>query len=256
MGGVARISSGSVAGKLGTMLMLIPNGSNLAAGDFGPALFLLVLLAGGAFAVLGYLQAQKRRKELAEMAHSNGWSFRAARDRGMDDRFGQFSCLRHGSRRYAYNIMEGRAGARSVCAFDYHYQTGSGKNTHHHHFSAVIVNSRLPLRELAIREEGVFDKVTEFLGLDDIDFELQEFSDKFYVKAADRRWAFDVLHQETMEFLLSMPTFSIEIRGPYVMAYRSSRFGTGEFGDALGVINGIIDRLPEYLLRELKGVDA
>ena len=60
----------------------------------------------------------------------------------------------------------------------------------------------------------------EFFGFDDIDFESDEFSREFCVKAADRRWAFDVIHQATMEFLLAAPRFTIELAGPRVMAYR------------------------------------
>lgn len=217
--------------------------------------FVLFLVVAVALGVFGYLQSQKRRQELEAMAGRLGWSFNPGRDREMRNRFGSFQCLNRGSNRYAHNIMEGQTGERQICAFDYHYQTGSGKHTHHHHFSVMVVHSGLPLQPLSIRPEGFFDKVTEFLGFDDIDFESSEFSNRFHVQASDRKWAFDMLHQETMEFLLSMPVFSIEMRGPYVMGYRSNRFSVGDYEDALRVISGILDRLPRYLLLEMKGAN-
>jgi hypothetical protein len=221
----------------------------------GEIVFVLFIVVALVLGILGYLQSQKRRQELETMARQRGWSFDPGRDREMKDRLGLVSCLNRGSNRYAHNIMEGQEGDRRICAFDYHYQTGSGKHTHHHHFSVMVVDAGLPLQPLSIRPEGFFAKIGEFLGFDDIDFESSEFSNKFDVKASDRKWAFDVLHQETMEFLLSMPTFSIEMCGPYVLAYRSDRFGIEDYEAALQVAGGILDRLPGYLLREMKGVD-
>jgi hypothetical protein len=118
----------------------------------------------------------------------------------------------------------------------------------------VIVDTGLPLHPLIIRPENFMDKVTQFLGFEDINFELNEFSNRFHVTSPERQWAFDVLHQATMEFLLESPMFSLELRGRHMIAYRGSRMAAGEFEQALGVIEGVLSRFPEYLLRELKGV--
>ena len=154
--------------------------------------------------------------------------------------------------------MLGTAGQRVTCGFDYHYETHSTnskgqRQTHHHYFSALVVDAGLPLKPLFIRPEGFFDKVTEFVGFEDIDFESAEFSQKFYVKAPDRRWAYDVLHQKTMELMLAYPRFHIEFQGTQVIAYHDNRtFSLGEFSSALKVVTGILDYLPESVVRELK----
>ncbi len=217
--------------------------------------FGLVLLALG---VLGHLMAARRRRELQQLADELGLTFSPGRDGRMEERFAAFGCLRQGSRRYAENVLRGRLNGRAVCGFDYHYETYSRdsrgrRRTHHHWFSAVVVDSGLPLKPLFIRPEGFLDRVAEFVGWDDIDFELDAFSRRFYVKAPDRKWAFDVIHQATMEFLMNSPAFHIEFAGPHVMAWRPSRLEPGEFREAMSVLEGILERLPEYLLRELKG---
>jgi hypothetical protein len=120
----------------------------------------------------------------------------------------------------------------------------------------VVVNTGLPLKPLRIRPESFFDKIGEFFGFDDIDFESTAFSNAFHVKAKDRRFAFDVLHQATMEFLLGAPRFQIETAGPWISVWKTSRLDPAGFSDALGVAEGILDRLPEYLLRDLKGVES
>ena len=143
---------------------------------------------------------------------------------------------------------------------DYHYETYSTdskgrRTTHHHYFSAVVVETAPSLKPLFIRGESFFDKIGEFMGFDDIDFELAEFSSSFHVTAPDKRWAFDVLHQEAMEFLLNSPRFALEFHGGRVVAYRNNTFSTADFESALEVVSGLIDRLPRSVLRELQGSD-
>lgn len=233
----------------------------LGSNDFAPLFFVLiiVLVIGGV--VYGHFMAKKRREEMARWASSIQAAFRPDKDWGLRERFGPFSALRQGSKQYAYNIVEGRSNHRGMCAFDYHYETYSTdskgrRRTHHHYFSAVVIDSGLFLKSLFIRPEGFFDKVTEFMGWDDIDFESSEFSRKFYVKAPDKKWAFDVIHQATMEFMLSMPQYHLEFEGRHVIAWRKECFGVSDFETAMALIAGILDRLPEYLLRELKGMET
>ena len=106
--------------------------------------------------------------------------------------------------------MKGERDGRDVTAFDYHYVTGHGKSRKVHNFSALIIQSPLPLKPLFLRPENIFDKVTDFFGYDDIDFESAEFSRQFYVKAPEKRWAYDILHQRMMEYLLENPKFHFQ----------------------------------------------
>jgi hypothetical protein len=230
-----------------------------------PIPFILFFILIGVLIVFGAIHAHKtaqaRQAALFAWATENGLSHSLGEDRELEHRFPLHDCLRQGSNRYAENVIEGEIRGRGLCAFDYHYETHSTdskgrRQTHHHHFSAVVLECGLPLKKLFLRPENFLDKITEFVGIDDIDFELAEFSRKFYVKAPDRRWAFDVLHQETMEFLLESPRFTVEMAGPWVMARKSGRFKVEEFSAALAVAEGILDRLPKYLLRELKGEDS
>lgn len=221
--------------------------------------FIVVVVIALVIAVIvfGAYQTAQRRKELATWAASKGLKYRQTKDRSFDDRFPKFDSLRQGSGRYAYDIMEGDWSGRHLLAFDYHYETHSTdskgrRKTHHHHFSAVILSSDVPLKALFIRPEGFFDKVGAFIGFDDIDFESAEFSREFFVKAENRRWAYDVIHARTMEFLLDNPRFRIQFDRKNVIANQSSRFSPHEFETAIGVVEGILDRLPDYLLKQLQ----
>lgn len=224
----------------------------------GVVFVILIIAALIGFAILGAIAAEKRRKAIALWAMSKGLRYTSAKEYGLNSHYPQFSCLRQGSRQYAYNICRGEIYNRPIEAFDYHYETYSTnskghRQTHHHYFSAVIIESNIPLKPLFMRPERFLDKITEFVGLDDIDFESAEFSRKFYVKANDKRWAYDVIHQRTMEFLLGMPQYTIEFSHNSVIAYRSSVFGIVDFEAAAQVIQGILDRLPDYVIKQLKG---
>lgn len=223
-------------------------------GDFG--VFLLFGLAAlAAFGIGAWFKA-KRRKELSAWATLHGLYFNPSRLHALDHQYGQFSCLREGSRRYAFNQMTGQWKAHDFLGFDYHYETYShsrkgGRRTNHHYFSAVIMTFPYRLTPLFIRPENFFDKFTEFVGFDDIDFESSEFSKKFYVKSPDKKWAFDVLHQRTMQFMLESPMFTIQIDGCHAIVWRKSRFKPHEFGEAADLMAGIIERFPDYLVKQL-----
>ena len=226
--------------------------------DIG-GVFLIIAVVGLLVAAIVYSQvlARRRREALAAWAGARGLTYSAEKQRGVDDSF-PFSCLSQGDNRYAHNVMQGRYREFDVYAFDYHYETHSHdskgrRQTHSHAFSAVIVTPSFPIKPLLIRAEGFFDKVGEFFGADDIDFELAEFSRTFFVKSPDRRWAFDVLHQEAMEYLLASPRYTLEFQDGSAIAHTGSTYTPQEFDTALGVVCGLIERIPQGVVRDLKG---
>ena len=210
-------------------------------------LFVAVVVAA---IIYGAYASAQRRKALSAWAQAHNLGFDPGKDDSLDDRFGEFDCLHRGRSRYAHNRIWGDWRGRQLLGFDYHYVTGSGKNRQTHKFSAVILSSELPLKPLFIRPEGFFDKVTEFFGLDDIDFESAEFSRKFFVKSPDKRWAYDVIHQRTMEYLLQAPRFTVKFDRHHVIAFRGKRFAPAEFAAATELIEGILERLPEYVVQQ------
>jgi hypothetical protein len=227
-----------------------------------PPLFLvafavmLALFIGGI--IWGVKQKKKRQLALAAWADARDFSFAPDETPAIEHQFPSFSVLTTGSRRYAYNVMMGDREGRGCWAFDYHYETYSTdskgrRQTHHHHFSCLVVDSGLYLKPLTIRQENLFDKMKGVFGFDDIDFESAEFSRRFWVTAQDKRWAYDVIHQGTMEFLLDAPRYALELAGPYAMATRSKRFKPEEFDEALALVDGVLDRIPKDIQAQLRG---
>jgi len=217
-----------------------------------------VVLGIIALVIYGQYRQAQRRMEMAAWAGRHGLSFSPEKDSGMDDRYDQFDCLRRGDNRYACNIAQGNWGSRPVTCFDYHYETHStdakgNRQTQRHSFSAVIMGCPFSFPLLIIRPEGFFDKVKGFFGAEDINFESAEFSRRFFVKCQDRKFAYDVIHQRVMEFLLGSPNFHITFSGNCAIVFRDDCFAATKFDSAAGVLAGILDQLPEYLLRQRAG---
>jgi len=212
----------------------------------------IVLMVMACFIAYAIWAAAERHKEMAAWATEKGLQFSPAKDRDLEDRHSHFKCLRRGHSRYANNIMRGELAGLNITAFDYRYVTGHGKNRRQHNISALIARSDLPLKPLSIRREHMFDKVTEFFGADDIDFESAEFSNKFYVKAQDKKWAYAVIHQGMMDYLLQAPKFSIQFDVNEIIVWRSRRFRPEDFETAAQLIRDMLDRLPDYLVQDLK----
>ena len=212
-------------------------------------LFIVGMLVAGAFF------AAKRRKELTTWANRHGMSFSSRKNSAFGHNFPSVRCLNTGHSRYGTNFIQGSWKGRDFIGFDFHYTTGSGKNSQHHSLSGVVITSSIPLKPLFIRPEGFFDKMTEFFGFDDIDFESAEFSKKFFVKAEDKRWAYDVIHTRMMEFLLTSPGVTIQFDRFCIIAFKENRlFKPHEFGEVGDIITGIMDLLPDYVKQQQKGI--
>ncbi len=219
----------------------------------GGIFVLFVVLIVGVL-IAGIIFGLKRRKELSAWASKHNMSFSSDKDSAFGHRFPAVKPLNTGHSRYGKNFIQGEWKGRNFIGFDFHYTTGSGKNSKHHSLSGVAIASSIPLKPLFIRPEGFFDKLTEFFGFDDIDFESAEFSKKFFVKAKDKRWAYDVIHARAMEFLLASPRITLQFEKFHIIAFRENRlFKPHEFGESGDIITGLLDLLPDYVVEQQKG---
>ena len=176
-------------------------------------LFAGLVIAGVIYSVIA---ARKRREAMFELTTRLGLSFSQSDDTSLADRFGFLDKLAQGSNRYAYNVLRGNFQGHEVLAFDYHYETHSTdskgrRQTHHHHFSFFILMLPQAFPELLIAPEGIFSRIAQAFGYDDIDFESAEFSRAFCVRSKDRKFAYDVCHAQMMEYLLTNRDLTVEI---------------------------------------------
>ena len=198
-------------------------------------------------AVVGYISSLKRREAMAAMAARLGLRFMPGKDRDMARHYRFLDKLRQGSQRYAFNILSGSYQGHEVLLFDYHYRTGSGKNTHHHYLSFFILRLRISFPELIIAPEGIFSKIAQAVGYDDIDFESHEFSRKFCVRSKNKKFAYDVCNARMIEYLLSNTDLSIEIEDRVMAISFNSRLAPEQIEPNLNRLITVRSLLPDYL---------
>jgi len=220
-----------------------------------PLLIILILIGIAAFGFVAWQQDKKRREALRVWAAGRSWNIDTDRQRDWHQRFPGLKLFTKGHSRWGRNIVTGQFRDRPATALDYKYTTGSGKNRTTHRVSLVILQVDFPTIPLFIRRENPFDKVGEFFGADDIDFESAEFSRKFYVKSPDKRWAYDVIHTRAMEYLLKAPSFNIEFGHGEIAVYRGGWPDPDRHEQALKLAGDLLDMIPDYVIKQLKGAN-
>jgi hypothetical protein len=155
----------------------------------------VVVLVGGGLFLHFYLKA-KRREAFGAFAMRHGLEYSA------HDQFGllgwPFSLFKRGHGRGIENVLWGNWQSQPIQAFDYWYYTettDSEGNTSrsYSHFSCVLVEIAASFPHLEIAREGLFTRLADYVGLEDIEFESPEFNRRYNVKAQDRKFAYELL---------------------------------------------------------------
>lgn len=205
----------------------------------------------------GVQRGKKRRQALGVLAGKLGMSFDPEKRRGLAEELGsRFATLTQGSNRYAYNILAGRRDGRAATLFDFHHETYStdskgNRQTHHHHRSFVIIEHDVNLGALEARPEHFFDKLKGFFGFDDIDFESAEFSKAYYVKAKDRKLAYDLFHPRMIEFMLAHKGLKVTTWVDHALfRYGSGRMTPLVFEGTLRDGFAFLEQIPRYMRKD------
>ncbi len=236
-----------------------------------------IVVAGGLVALIikAAAEAKKRAQErldaMARFADRTGLSFSLARDTSHDDEFAHFEVFRNGFDRYAYNTIFGPidlGGAIVQCKMgDFHYKTRETYTTTDskgrtrtrtrivpHYFSYFILE--LPYRQMPdvlIRREGFFDKIASAFGKNDIDFESSEFSRKYFVKCDNRKFAYDIINQRMIEFLLETEPGLIDIEhGRICLTNSFTTWSAERFEGSLGWTLKFLEHWPDFVVKDLE----
>lgn len=219
------------------------------------AFVIIALVAVGLVVALGILawkQEQKRIRAITMFCTENGLQLSRSRDRGLSRTFSFIPQLANGDNRYAENVIRGSLADFPVIGFDHHYETEStdseGRSTTHHHHHcvyAVVLDESFP--HLAISPEGLFSKVAQAFGYDDIDFESHEFSRKFCVRSKDRKFAYDFCNPAMIEFLIAHPPPPVAVSGNLLALVHDGRQDPAKLQARFDQVLSIRRKMPEYL---------
>jgi hypothetical protein len=212
-------------------------------------LFAAIVIASIIYASIA---ARKRREAMFELATRLGLRFSSEKDYSLAKQYEFLNRLAQGDNRYAYNVLSGAYQQNRVLVFDYHYETYSRdskghRQTNHHHFSCFVLLLARSFLELTITREGLFSKIAQAFGYNDIDFESAEFSRKFCVRSKDKRFAYDVCNAQMMEYLLANDDLNVEIEQDALAIAFPSCLDAPKIEPNLRRLLEIRLRMPEYL---------
>jgi len=229
----------------------------------GFLIFLGVIALVIAIGVLKYKMEAKRREELATLAMQGGWVFSPAKDYGIG-RLCDFDIFNRGEDRCAFNTITGKVEYGAYhCELDmgdFRYTVRTRTSKGHtskttYKFSYLVI--RLPFRhtpQVRIRHEGILDKIAQAAGLEDIDFESAEFSDKYCVTSRDKLFTYHLLHPRAMEYFLAIePPDLIEIAaGRICVTDGMRRWKMDAFKKRMNWARNFVALWPEHLARDLQ----
>jgi len=219
-----------------------------------PIVVILLFLAIAVAGVYAWRQDQKRQEAVREWAFGRGWRVWPGGDWGPHTEYPAVKLFQRGHSRSSGTIVRGQVDGRDIALFDYKYVTGSGKNRTTHRRGVVVVRTDFPVLPLEVRPENALDKVGEFFGRDDIDFESAEFSSRFYVSSPDRKWAYDIIHARVMELLLrEAAEFTIEFGNFEVALHRRGYCDPSRYEHAVRLAQRLLELVPDYVVRQMKG---
>ena len=210
-------------------------------------IFLAVFGIFVAIGVFAFLYERKRTAALQAVAAQLGMHFQRRGGREMLQNVGLLAAMPRGRNPHTKNVIAGRYQAIDMWLYEYVFTTGSGKHqqTHHHEIALAALPAAFP--GLTIVPENVGHKLFDALGGDDIDFESDEFSRRYWVRSPDRRFAYDIVHGRMMEHIMSPGLERWELKGPYVALWsQRSRLRPEEVKPHLDRLARFVDLIPSF----------
>jgi hypothetical protein len=121
-----------------------------------------------------------------------------------------------------------------ICAqiFDYSHKPVIGyfsKYSCRHYITVMLINLQKPLPQFVLRPEYFSDKLAEFFGFNDIDFNAYpEFSKKYFLKGKNRDEVMAFFSPEILMFFARHPGWSVEVSEGFFACWKGERYLNAE----------------------------
>ena len=182
---------------------------------------------------------------LARWARLEGWTYEARDDSWVDTwrgyPFGRGILAR------AQSVMTGTFGPHRATVFEYSYHDTRNRYPllDRYAIHALALPARLPWTHLSA--EGVRDRASALIGLQDIELESDEFNRAYRVRSEDHRFASDLLNPRTMEMLLRCGGPDIRIGAGYIVLVTDGPVDPTSVYGALTVLAAMLENLPDFV---------
>lgn len=237
-----------------------------------PFLFAGFILFFVVIAIASYRAKQKRIAELTALAQRLGFAyypegpmsspttgvmeslamaFRPSADDVFLQRFAGFEPFGRGFGHDVGNLIVGRRGELDWYLFDYTYKTEStdseGKrSTQTHFFGVVACQVPFVLPNLTLTQENFLHRIGQKFGLQEMNFELEEFNRRYFIRSADPKRAYDLLHPQAIDYLMHQPVRHWQFGMLDILIVRSGYFPSLEIDRVMQEIEGFVRLVPAY----------
>jgi hypothetical protein len=205
--------------------------------------------------VAGNYYSKKRQREWLGFARIHNFIYTKDDAIGIPAKYTELPLFQHGYKKTALNICRGKEKEFAIYAFDYFRQD---RHVGIFRYTVIALESQLLFKPLSIHPKYV----TENTGLGsqhiltsgsgNIIFESAEFSKKFYIQCADKKFAYDIIHPRMMEFLLAHDKMHIELAPRVVIFYRETqRLSTQEIDRLLQCAYQFFELTPAYVKNDI-----
>ena len=117
----------------------------------------------------------------------------------------------------------------------------------------MAVNTGAVMPALEVTPEGLVQRFFGRLTNSDIELESEDFNRAFTVTCPNRRFASDVLHPRMMELLLQWPELAWRFDADSLLAIRPGKHDITEIEAKLAALDAILDNIPDFVWREVRG---
>ena len=167
------------------------------------------------------------------------------------DRFNGFKPFGEGHSIRMRNLIAGTKDGLDWYMFDYFYTVGSGKNQTRYHYAIVAARVPLAFPWLSMKPENILTKVGEHLGLHELNFEVNEFNQRYFVTCNDEKRAYDILCPQTIEYLLGFPTRWWQLGGTYIVIAQMGSLRDDMCFEVMQEVTGFVSKIPNYVRQDI-----
>lgn len=227
---------------------------------FVPLIFVLVVVLVVVGAYYAWEAEKKRRAAFASFAAAKGWGYSPDDPHGLDGRWDCFPFDR-GHSRQATNVITGTAdGGLPMVAFDYRYKetttdSKGNSSTTTYRFAVCVVRLPCQLPDLYVGNENFLTRIGSAIGIEDIEFESDDFNRAFRVKSDNPKFASDLLHPRMMELLLARGRgIEWRLRGWDMLTWRKGRLTIPDLLERTSLLCRIVQGIPTFVWKD-RGYD-
>jgi hypothetical protein len=236
-----------------------------------PAIMVLMVIIGVIASIGAKRRAEERRIALQALATRYGLTFQPQifdAPRGFMEAlsgvqtttdkflapFQHISPFGQGHSHEVNNLITGVHGDIGIMFFDYQYKvtTSNGKSTTTVTYNVQVMTATLPLwlPVFTMQAENFLLKVGEKFGYREIEFESEEFNQRWFVRGQDTKLIYELLHPRAMERMLNVGPYRWEFGGNMIVVLSTSYQEPPAIERTLVDISEFVALVPNYFRQD------